>query len=269
MIAKLFLSLTDYPFFRRIIWKPLYETLAGKFKITDWEFMNYGYTPFEYEKALVLKEKDEINRYPLQLYHYLAATVDVSQKEMLEVGSGRGGGAAYIENYLQPKAYTGLDIAFNAVKLANNQHANGNLKFMQGNAEELPFDDENFDVVINVESCHAYGSVPVFLKEVKRILRKGGYFLCTDIRGPEGMALLKEQLLATGMTLLKEEDITRNVVKAIELEDPGKQKRIEEGIPKWFQKTFSEFAGVKESKIHTDLQKRELIYYRFVMQNNV
>jgi len=268
MIAKLFLELTDYPVFRRIIWKPLYEILAKKFQIEDWQFMNYGYTPFEYETTLTLKPKDEINRYPLQLYHYLATTVDVSGKELLEVGSGRGGGAGYIGNYLKPKKITGLDIAHNAVKLANKIHASVNVKFVQGTAEKLPFDNESFDVVINVESCHAYGSVPVFLKEVKRVLRPGGYFLCTDIRSPAGMQTLKKNLLDTGMDLLKEEVITGNVIKAIECEDPEKQKRIAAGVPKWFTKAFKEFAGVKNSKIHTDLQSGTLIYHRFVLQKN-
>ena len=31
MLAKLFLGLTDYPIFRRIMWKPIYEWLARKF----------------------------------------------------------------------------------------------------------------------------------------------------------------------------------------------------------------------------------------------
>jgi len=268
MIARLFLTLTDYPSFRRIIWKPLYEILAQKFPSETWNFMNYGYTPFEHETALTLKDEDENNRYPLQLYHYLATTIDVSQKEVLEVGSGRGGGAAYIGSYLKPKVITGLDIAHNAVKLANRRHRADNLKFIQGNAEKLPFDNESFDVVINVESCHAYGSVPVFLKEVKRVLRPGGFFLCTDIRSPAGMQILKDSLLASGMNLLSEEDITDNVVKAIERDEPVKQKKIAEGIPKWFTKTIQEFAGVKNYKIHTDLQSRSLIYHRFVLQKS-
>ena len=268
MIVKLFLRLTDYPFFRRIIWKPFYEILAKKTQVESWNFMNYGYAPFEYETSLTLKQEDEINRYSLQLYHYLATRVDISQKEVLEVGSGRGGGAAYIANYLQPKVITGIDIAHNAVELANRKHATGNLKFMQGNAEKLPFNDESFDVVINVESCHAYGSVPVFLKEVKRVLRPGGFFLCTDIRLASEMQTLKESLLATGMNLLSDEDITNNVVRAIETEEPEKQKRIAATIPKWFIKTFREFAGVKNSKAHRDLQSGTLIYHRFVLQKN-
>lgn len=269
MIAELFLELTDYSFFRRIIWKPVYEILAKKIKVENWDFMNYGYVPFAYETSLTLAPEDEINRYPLQLYHYLASAVEVLQKEMLEVGCGRGGGANYIRKYLKPKKVTGLDIALNAIKLANEKHSTGGLQFIQGNAENLPFNDAGFDVVINVESCHAYGSVPAFLKEVKRVLRPGGYFLCTDIRSPNGMQTLKNNLLATGMHFSIEEDITNNVINAIELEEEVKQKRISDSIPKWLIKAFKEFAGVKGSKIHKDLQEGSLVYHRFVLQKSI
>ena len=266
MLAQSFLKLTDYPAFRRLIWKPVYETLAKRIKVPDWHFMNYGYVPSENETPLELNSKDEINRYSLQLYHYLVSIVDLTGTEMLEVGSGRGGGAKYIYEYLKPKKVTGLDIAQNAVQLANKNFASAGLQFIQGNAENLPFEDESFDVVFNVESCHAYGSVPAFLHEVKRVLRPGGYFLCTDIRSPNGMQTLKRNLLETGMHLHLQNDITENVIRAIELEDPGKQQRISENIPKWLIKPFRQFAGVKGSKIHEDLKAFGLVYHRFVLQ---
>jgi ubiquinone/menaquinone biosynthesis C-methylase UbiE len=266
MIAKVFLSLTDYPFFRRLVWKPIYELLAKKFQIRDWHFMNYGYVPFEKEKIIRLEEKDEINRYPLQLYHYLASKIKLEDMDVLEVGSGRGGGSSYIKRYLNPRKVTGVDIAKNAIEFSKQIHHEKGLYYKQGNAEQLPFDNEYFDVVINVESSHAYGSVPEFISEVKRVLHYGGYFLCTDLRSPEGMQTLRKNLVDSGMDLLEEENISENVIKAIEMEEPLKQKRIEQHIPVWFQKSFKEFAGVKGSKIHTSLQSRELVYYRFVMR---
>jgi ubiquinone/menaquinone biosynthesis C-methylase UbiE len=137
---------------------------------------------------------------------------------------------------------------------------------MQGNAEKLPFEAERFDVVMNVESSHAYGSVPKFLSEVKRVLKKGGYFLCTDLRGPEGMALLKQHFESSGLQLLSEENITTNVINAIEEEESVKQKRIQQHIKKWMRPAFSQFAGTKGSRIHKDLQSNSLIYFSFVLQ---
>jgi ubiquinone/menaquinone biosynthesis C-methylase UbiE len=266
MIAYLFMELTDYPFFRRLVWRPIYEQLAKRFAIKDWYFMNYGYARAEHEAKVELETADEPNRYPLQLYYYLASKVDIKDMHLLEVGSGRGGGSSAIKKYLSPSSITGLDIASNAVKFANTNLRSEGLSYIQGNAENLPFDNDKFDVVINVESCHAYGSVPKFLQEVKRVLKPGGYFLCTDIRSPEGMKKLRQQLGESGMDMLEENDIGSNVVNAIELEESLKQKRIEEHIPKWFQKTFREFAGVVGSKIHSDLKSGSLVYSRFVLR---
>lgn len=268
MIANLFLSLTDYPFFRRLIWKPIYENLAKRLKIEDWHFMNYGYSPSDKEPVLALDPRDEINRYPIQLYHYLASRINLSGLEILEVGSGRGGGANFVKKYHCPHKVVGLDIAQNAVALATQTHSVEGLSFFQGNAEKIPFNNEAFDAVLNVESCHAYGSVPVFLNEVSRVLKPGGYLMCTDIRSPAGLQTLKNQLVNSGLEIIEEENVTRNVVNAIEQEDELKNERIEKNIPKWFQKTFREFAGVQGSKIHTDLRDGNLVYYRFVLRKN-
>ncbi|MBO9562864.1 MAG: class I SAM-dependent methyltransferase [Niastella sp.] len=266
MVAKAFLFLTEYPVFRKLIWKPIYEGLARYFKINDWHFMNYGYAPDARQEPVTLQPQDEVNRYPIQLYHFLAKKTEIRDKHVLEVGSGRGGGANYIYGYLKPAGMTGVDIARNAIKLARQNHKGNNLHFLQGNAEKLPFAGESFDVVVNVESCHAYGSVPRFLTEVKRVLRPGGIFLCTDLRAPEGMAKLKEQLSSSGLALLSEENITRNVVNAIEEENSIKEQRIQKHIARWMRPAFSEFAGTKGSRIHKDLQSNTLIYYSFVLQ---
>ena len=53
---------------------------------------------------------------------------------------------------------------------------------MEGNAEKLPFADQSFDAVINVEASHCYPRFPQFLDEVARVLRPGGHFLYTDVR---------------------------------------------------------------------------------------
>lgn len=268
MFAKLFLELTEYAFFRRLVWKPIYEMLARVLPLSEWQFMNYGYMPSPDEAPLTLQEGDEMQRYPLQLYHYLASRTEIGGKEVLEVGSGRGGGANYIARYLKPAKMVGMDLAENAVKFAGKTFREPNLQYVQGNAEALPFADDSFDVVINVESCHAYGSVPNFLREVRRVLRPGGVLVITDMRGAPGLKLLQQQLHDSGLTLLEETDITLNVVAAIEQEEPLKKERIRRLVPKWLVPAFEEFAGVKNSAIHRDLSHRDLIYCRWKLQKN-
>jgi len=266
MIAKLFLHLCNYPTFRRIIWKPIYENLAKRFDYKDWNFMNYGFAPLDDTLSLSLNESDENDRYCIQLYHEVASQVELQGKTVLEVGSGRGGGASYIARYLKPKKMIGMDLAENAVAFAKSQWQVEGLDYLQGNAEKLPFEDNSFDAVVNVESCHAYGSVEQFIKEVQRVLKPGGHLLITDLRLSHSMKTLQQQLKASGMNYLAEKDIGPNVVRAIELDDEYKTKRIERLIPKWFAPSFSEFAGVVGSHIHRDVISGKRVYWMFLLQ---
>jgi ubiquinone/menaquinone biosynthesis C-methylase UbiE len=268
MLSWLFLEMTEYAWFRRLVWKPIYQALAKKFPNEGWHFMNYGYVPNPTEAALILPESEEIHRYSLQLYHYLATKTALENKQVLEVGSGRGGGSRYIAQFLGPASMTGMDLAPEAVNFSNKNHKAANLKYIPGNAEKIPIESDSIDVVINVESCHAYGSVDNFLSEVKRVLKPGGKLLLTDMRAPAGMVILQNQLANSGLKKIMEEDITSNVVQAIEADDIHKWNRIKESIPDRYLKAFGEFAGVKGSQIHLQLNNRKLVYFRFVFEKS-
>ncbi|MDH4262696.1 MAG: class I SAM-dependent methyltransferase [Spirochaetia bacterium] len=267
ILVNSFFNLTNkYGPLRRIVWKPIYEMLARQFKYEEWQFMNYGYKPLKNEPLVKLHKDDEINRYPIQSYHYLANKVKLKGLKVLEVGSGRGGGASFIKRYHFPSKMIGMDIAKSAVKLARKHHPHDGLEFIEGNAEKIHFEDNSFDVIINVESSHAYGSELKFFNEVKRILKPGGYFLCTDLRDKHKMEIMKKNLLKSGLELLEEEDITENVIMAMEEESDIKNKRINEKIPKLYLKNFKEFAGVVGSAMYLNIKNRHAVYYRFTLQ---
>jgi ubiquinone/menaquinone biosynthesis C-methylase UbiE len=266
MISRLFLALTEYAWFRKMVWKSVYQLLAKKFPTATWSFMNYGYASDVKPRMLPLSDAEEIHRYAIQHYHYLAAKTVIRDMDVLEVGSGRGGGSHYIATRLHPKSMIGMDLASRAVDLCNRNFTFHNLKYITGNAEQIPLDSNSRDVVINVESCHAYGSVDRFLAEVKRVLKPGGILLLTDIRGNEGKDKLVEKLFNSGLEMVEEEDITLNVVKAIEMEDKVKWLRIRRSVPRWLHSFFSEFAGSVGSQTHLQLNSRELVYFRFVLR---
>lgn len=129
--------------------------------------------------ALPLSESDEPNRYCIQLYHQTASQVDLTGKEVLEVSCGAGGGASYIARNLGPASYTGLDLNPASIDLCRAKHRLPGLQFVQGDAQNLPFPDESFDAVVNVEASHQYPDFRGFLAEVARVLRPGGHFLYT------------------------------------------------------------------------------------------
>jgi ubiquinone/menaquinone biosynthesis C-methylase UbiE len=263
MINGIIRLLKGFAWFKRLNAKVTYELLAKNIPAKDWQFMNYGYSTDPSDPPVTLAS-DTLQVYPTHMYHYLAIKTPLEGKMVLEVGSGRGGGARYIAQNMKPKEYVGMDLAQNAVDLANQLHQLPNLKFIQGSAESIPMADNSVDVVINVESCHGYGSVPKFLSEVKRVLKPKGVFLMVDFRNSqENMAILKKDLQNMNMQLIEEQNITSNVIRAIEAEDETKRKRIEEFVPKRWQKLFSDFAGVAGSRFHLTLKDGTRSYYRF------
>ena len=79
----------------------------------------------------------------------------------------------------------GVDFSDKAVNLCKKYYCVDGLSFVPGDAEHLPFDDDSFDAVVNVESSHCYGSMATFLAQVKRVLKPGGHFLFADFRTRE------------------------------------------------------------------------------------
>ena len=151
-------------------------------------FMNYGYAPTDPSAPRLRLEPGEAkDRFCIQLYHRVAAAVDLRGKDVLEVGSGRGGGAAFVARHHGPLAVTGVDFARNAVNFCRRRHRHDALTFTRGDAERLPFPDASFDAVLNVESSHCYPDVPRFLREVRRVLRPGGALLFADMGSRAGL----------------------------------------------------------------------------------
>src|SRR5258706_13624478 len=133
MINGIIYLLKRFSWFKRLNAKVTYELLAKNIPAKDWQFMNYGYSPEPTDTPLTLTE-GTVQVYPTQMYHYLAAKTPIEGKVVLEVGSGRGGGANYIAKNMNPKEYTGMDLAQNAVELANELHKFPKLKFIQCSA---------------------------------------------------------------------------------------------------------------------------------------
>lgn len=170
---------------RRFFWRFWYESVSrlvmGRNSGTS--FMNYGYAFQEGDgPPPQLEPTDENDRYTIQLYHHLAAAVDLAGRYILEVASGRGGGAAYVMRYFRPRSYVGIDASAQAVAFASRKYRHLGVDFCQGYAERLPFGDGQFDAVLCVEASRCFGSVDRFLAEVRRVLRPGGHLLYCDIR---------------------------------------------------------------------------------------
>lgn len=103
-------------------------------------------------------------------------------RRMLEVGCGPGWGLDLISRLEEGSSFVGLDLSPRAIEFASKRTSNSErLRFMQGDAEALPFGDAEFDVVLNIESSHNYPHVERFFAEAVRVLKPGGYFVHADM----------------------------------------------------------------------------------------
>ena len=219
---------------RRFVVRRLYEHLARAYPLQEWTTMNYGYASLPREKPVASPDAPERNG--LLLYARVAASgrrgADLDGLDVLEVGSGRGGGAAFLAQAFRPARYLGLDVAAASAALAAARYAAAaNLAFMQGDAEALPLDDAAFDIVLNIESAHCYASVPRFLSEAARVLRPGGELL---FAGFVAAGAAQDRLLAAlangKLTLGRVEDITPNVVLALRQDEARKRDLIQRAV---------------------------------------
>jgi len=267
MLARLFITLAQLsPGVKRFTWLRLYQYLARNYPTEDWTFMNYGFHPRDESETPMLGEEDERNRYFIQLYHYVAAGAKIEHRKVLEVGSGRGGGASYIKRYLHPKTVTGVDFSDRAISFCRERHKIDGLSFMQGDAESLPFEDASFDIVVNVESSHCYGSMEKFVAEAHRVLRPNGYFLFADLRSRDTSEELLAHLTSAGLQVLKKADITNNVLSALDAYNEQKLALMQNAVTAWFRKPFREFAGVKGSQIYEGFKDGSMVYHHYVLE---
>jgi SAM-dependent methyltransferase len=224
----------------------MYRHLDRLSRAGEVPFTNYGFAPLAGDgRQPALDAKDEADRFGIQLYHHVAAAVDLSGRDVLEVGCGRGGGASYISRYLGPRAVTGLDLDPGAIAFCRQNVRAPGLSFRAGNSEALPFADGSFDAVVNVESSHCYGSMRDFLREVRRVLRPGGFFLFADFRTRALTPRLHGQLERAGFRFVSEHSITANVFAALDRDSRRKLALIRRRVPPLLRPLFCQFAATE------------------------
>jgi ubiquinone/menaquinone biosynthesis C-methylase UbiE len=212
-------------------------------------FMNHGYDPAPSpDKPLPIPPELEPFRFSIQLYDFLASQVDWRDKDALEVSSGLGGGTLWISRTYSPRSMTGLDIAAEAVRKCKERYGALGINFEVGDAQAMPFADESFDIVISVESSLNYPDMAAFLREVRRVLRPGGYFLFADYRSRSKMGRLPRTLSKMGFNIVKLHDITPGILRGMEQEEARKQQLILRRVPKLLQTTVAQFAGLGEGE---------------------
>ncbi|MBW2972649.1 methyltransferase domain-containing protein [Candidatus Woesearchaeota archaeon] len=110
-----------------------------------------------------------------QLQKMTAIIADIGQdipkknEKLLDVGCGTG-----ISTSVWNCECTGIDPSEELIKIAQKKFPRK--KFVVGRAEELPFPDKSFDVVISITSIHNFSDIKKGINEMKRVCRSRAVF---------------------------------------------------------------------------------------------
>ncbi len=251
---------------RKGIWRLWYPFLTRRLQSEDVLFLNYALET-EPPVGLQLLPVDEPNRASIQLYHHVAAQVDLRGKAVLEVSCGHGGGASWITRTLQPAVYTGLDLNPTGIRFCQTRHKEvPGLKFVQGDAQKLPYEDTSFDAVINVEASHCYPDFEGFLAEVARVLKPGGHFLYADFRFSEDFAAWEADMAAAPLKVVEKRDISAEVLRGMERNAARSEALVKNCLPGMLQSLGSDFAGVPGARVYEALKRGDLSYRSWCFQ---
>lgn len=97
----------------------------------------------------------------------------IREKKILDLGCGPGllSAPLHRENFL-----VGLDVSFKMLELAGTT-----LCPIQGEGENLPFQDSSFDAVLAIENLQHLEEPLFFLKEMVRVTRAGGRLIISTL----------------------------------------------------------------------------------------
>ena len=166
------------PRIEKLAWRGVYEIASlGRRDVVA--TMNYGYAPADGGVEDELERHDD--RFGLQLYAEVAGAADLSGKDVLEVGCGRGGGASFVFDRFKPRSLTGMDLARSAIRRARARYERPGLTFVTASADNLPFPDASFDVVYAHQVFQHLRERATALREMMRVVRPQGLIAIRDV----------------------------------------------------------------------------------------
>lgn len=123
------------------------------------QFMNFGHAP--------------LTNWGLQ-------KINIQEKwTMLDIGCGGGATLKRLLKRSKDCQVYGIDISEESIAKArkvNSKQLDKQVFICQGSADDLPYEDNKFELVTAVETIYFWKNLPHCLQEVRRVLKTKGYF---------------------------------------------------------------------------------------------
>lgn len=117
-----------------------------------------------------------------------------SFETLLDAGCGTAPMLSLLTQEYPDRHFVGLDLTPEMIAKAKAKNL-PNTELVVGDCENLPFEPETFDAVINSQSFHHYPNPQAFFDSVYRVLKPGGCLILRDNTGPKVLVWLMNKLM--------------------------------------------------------------------------
>ncbi|MBL7730272.1 MAG: class I SAM-dependent methyltransferase [Chitinophagaceae bacterium] len=135
-----------------------------------------------------------MNKANEQLYrHTINVMKPATGDQLLEIGFGNGKFFGEVFQSAPDLHITGIDYSALMVNEAAKDNQlwidEGKLRLVQGNSDQMPFDENSFDKIFCINVVYFWDDAAAHLQEIKRVLKPCGRFYAT-IRTKKSMELM-------------------------------------------------------------------------------
>lgn len=111
----------------------------------------------------------------------LEALGSIKASRILDIGCGGGRTIHRLANINPQAKVIGMDYSLDCVKWSKEYNEElikeGRIEVINGDAQKIPFDDQNFDLITAIETIYFWTDLSESFKEVYRVLRERGKLL--------------------------------------------------------------------------------------------
>jgi len=133
------------------------------------------------------------------------------QGRVLDVGCGFGATNLTLADQFPDSKFVGIDLSEPLLEMAREaareRGAAGRVRFEKADVMEMPFEDDSFDVLVNLNMVHLVEDPPRMLGEMERVLRRDGFLFLADLK--RSFLGLFEKEIRSALTSAEAEDLIR------------------------------------------------------------
>lgn len=178
----------------------LYNKTFDYIKDEDLLFYNPGYLPIN---DLV---KDFKHNNFISLYLLLLNNINTTDKNLLDLSCGLGGGLSIYQNFFNFKSLHGIDINTNNIKFCKNKYKDINFLLMDLN--DIKLKENTFDIITEIDSMFHVNDFKNFFIKINNLLTDDGIFSFADME----LKKENEHYLYNNFNKIIKQDITKNII---------------------------------------------------------